>query len=402
MERYRIAVVGAGYVGMSLAVLLAQTNDVTVVEKFQERVDMINCRKSPIRDEYLERYLEDKKLSLRAVLPQMMDYAAADIVIIATPTNFDPNTGGFDTQSIEVTAAQINQQNADAVVVIKSTIPIGYTQKLKEETGLKNILFSPEFLRESRALYDELYPSRIVVGYDSSDPDSKDCAKLFASILEDNALTEKVPVFLMGYTEAETVKLFSNTYLAMRVDFFNELDTFAQAKGLRTQPVIEAVCADPRIGDFYNNPSFGYGGYCLPKDTKQLEQSFSGVPQTLVSAVVSSNETRLEFVARQILLQLKETGGRTVGAYRLIMKTGSDNFRDSAILRVIEKLCAEGIRVCVYEPTLTDGQMTGDLRIEEDFDAFCENCDLIIANRSEPELERVKDRIYTCDLYSRD
>ncbi len=406
MERYRIAVVGAGYVGMSLAVLLAQSNDVTVVEKLQERVDMVNSRKTPIRDEYLERYLKEKALSLSAVLPGEMDYTKTDIVIIATPTNYDPVAGSFDTRSIEETAAQVVTQNPETTVVIKSTIPIGYTEKLKEKTGLKKLLFSPEFLRESKALYDELYPTRIVVGYDLSDPDAEEYAASFASLLEQSALTKEPPVFLMGYTEAETVKLFSNSYLAMRVDFFNELDTFAQTNRLRTRSVIEAVCADPRIGDYYNNPSFGFGGYCLPKDTKQLRQSFGDTPQTLMSAIVSSNEVRIEFVAQQILRKLERKTGQkkdgTVGAYRLIMKAGSDNFRDAAILRVIEKLCERGIQICVYEPTLTDGQMSGGIRIEEDFDVFCESCDVIMANRVMPQLEKVRDKVYTCDLFSRD
>lgn len=393
----KIAVAGGGYVGLSLATLLAQKNEVVVLEIDDYRAERISDLDSPIQDEYIEKYFDDakkgeRKLNIRATTDYKDALKGAEFVIIATPTNYNDVTNTFDTSAVEdVIEKTIKMKDDKVTMVIKSTIPVGYVEKIRKKYGIENIFFSPEFLREGKALYDNLYPSRIIVG-DETKP-----AQKFAKLLQDAAIREDVPVLFMQPTEAEAVKLFANTYLALRVSFFNELDTYAQVKGLNSKAIIDGVCLDPRIGTHYNNPSFGYGGYCLPKDTKQLLANYHNVPQDLIRAIVSANRTRKEFIAKDVL----KSNPETVGVYRLTMKSGSDNFRSSAIQDVIKFLRGEGIEVIIYEPTITDKKFNG-FEIENDFDRFTERSDLILANRLENELRDVADIVYTRDLFARD
>lgn len=392
-----ITVAGTGYVGLSLAVLLAQHHSVTAVDIIPEKVKMINERQSPIADAEIEAYLAEKKLDLTATLDAAAAYRNADFVIIAAPTNYDSKKNYFDTSAVEAVIKLVLEQNPDAIMVIKSTIPVGYTQRIREQTGSRNIIFSPEFLREGKALYDNLYPSRIVVGTDPNDPRLVEAAKTFAGMLAEGALKENVETRFMGFTEAEAVKLFANTYLALRVAFFNELDTYAEMKGLNTQQIIDGVCLDPRIGTHYNNPSFGYGGYCLPKDTKQLLANYENVPNNIIRAIVDSNKTRKEFVAHQVLAR----GPKVVGIYRLTMKAHSDNFRQSSIQDVMKMLRGDGVQVVIYEPTLKKDDFDGYPVIRE-LESFKEMSDVIIANRYSAKLEDVSDKLYTRDIYYRD
>ncbi len=395
---YNIAVAGTGYVGLSLAVLLSQHNHVTAVDILQDRVDLINSRRSPIKDEYIERFFEEKKLDLTAVCNDPEPYAAADYIIVAAPTDYDPQKNFFDTSAVETVIESVLKvsQNTEKkpVIVIKSTVPVGYTKRINERYGTDNILFSPEFLRESKALYDNLFPSRIIVGCDEG---QKEQAKVFAELLRDGADKEDIPILLMGQTEAESVKLFANTYLALRVAFFNELDTYAETKKLDSAAIIKGVSLDPRIGDYYNNPSFGYGGYCLPKDTKQLLANFNSVPQNLIQAIVDSNRTRKEFIAHQILSRKP----KIVGIYRLTMKANSDNFRQSSIQDIMKILRGEGVNVVIYEPTLSCDSFEG-FKLEHDLTSFKSNCDIILANRMTDELKDCSGKVYTRDLFSRD